>query len=51
MGKVELDKEWVQLITEAREVGIQKEAISLFLKENAITNQLVHKNKERKIYE
>lgn len=49
MGKVELDQEWVKLISEAREVGIQKEAISLFLKEKVITDQLVETKKE--IYE
>ncbi len=52
MGKVELDQEWVQLITEARKVGIQKEDISLFLKEKVIVNQLVvETNTERKLYE
>ena len=47
----ELDLEWVQLIKEAREIGIQKEEISLFLKEKVLVNQLVETNKERNIYE
>ena len=47
----ELDFEWVQLIKEAREVGIQKEEISLFLKKNVCLDQLVETNKEGKIYE
>ena len=33
---MELDQEWVQLIKEARKVGIQKEDISLFLKEKVL---------------
>lgn len=44
MGNVKLDQEWVQLITEARKVGIQKEEISIFLKEKGISEQLVETN-------
>ncbi len=51
MGELVLDQEWVQLIKEAREIGIQKEEISLFLKEKVYVNQLTDTNKERNVYE
>ncbi len=51
MEKEELDQEWVQLIMEARNMGIQKEAISLFLNEAVTTNELVETTVERKIDE
>ena len=47
MGEVELDQEWVQLITEARKVGIQKEDISLFLKEKVIDEPISSRDKYR----
>lgn len=50
MREVKLDQEWVQLIAEARKIGIQKEAISLFLKETITMNHLVQTNTERKIH-
>lgn len=46
MGNLELDLEWVELIKEARKVGIQKEDILLFLKEKMIPHQLVEINTE-----
>lgn len=52
MGNVKLDQEWVQLIIEARKVGIPKEEISIFLKEKGISEQLVEtNNRETRIYE
>ena len=38
MKKIELDQEWVKLIAEARDIGIQKEEISMFLKEKVCIN-------------
>ena len=36
MGELGLDQEWVQLIKEAREVGIQKEEISPLFKGESV---------------
>lgn len=45
--KMELDQEWVKLIVEARNIGIQKEEVSMFLKEQICINSLLETNNKK----
>lgn len=46
---MELDQEWVKLIVEARDIGIQKEEVSMFLKEKMCINSLLETNNKRNV--
>ncbi|MFD6439766.1 anti-repressor SinI family protein [Peribacillus sp. NPDC060186] len=44
MVKVEVDQEWVKLISEARKLGFKKEEISAFLKKENLNVSLKENN-------
>ncbi|WP_255264086.1 anti-repressor SinI family protein [Peribacillus butanolivorans] len=44
MVNVEVDQEWVKLISEARKLGLKKEEISAFLKKENLNRSLEENN-------
>ncbi|MFB6799699.1 anti-repressor SinI family protein [Peribacillus butanolivorans] len=44
MVNVEVDQEWVKLISEARKLGLKKEEISAFLKKENLNGSLEENN-------
>lgn len=51
MSRKELDQEWVKLIAEARDIGISKETISLFLKGEVFLQHPIQISNKTKGYE
>lgn len=51
MSREGLDQEWVKLIAEARDIGIQKETISLYLKGKVFLQHPIQTSNKTKGYE